>query len=299
MCSDKNKPMKILIIVNPMSGRGKAAKNISKLESLLKKKEVDYKMVLTSSPGDAKTIASERRKDFDIVSVFGGDGTMNEVLNGLVGGNTPMSIIPIGTGNDFARSANLPMKMEPALDNILNGKPISYDIGLFNNERYFINVIGIGFDAFANIQSRKIKRLRGTMVYVVAVFKTLRQWTSVKMKIQMDNKEIEDLSYLTCIANGWSVGGGLSLAPDANLNDGFFDICHVSDISSAKIVRHFSRLMNGKINDFSEVSLHRSKKIKIASNDYLPMHLDGEIIEGENKEFDIEIIPNGFTLWHS
>ena len=299
MCSDKNKPMKILIIVNPMSGRGKAAKNISKLESLLKKKEVDYKMVQTSSPGDAKTIASERRKDFDIVSVFGGDGTMNEVLNGLVGGNTPMSIIPIGTGNDFARSANLPMKMEPALDSILNGKPISYDIGLFNNERYFINVIGIGFDAFANIQSRKIKRLRGTMVYVVAVFKTLRQWTSVKMKIQMDNKEIEELSYLTCIANGWSVGGGLSLAPDANLNDGFFDICHVSDIRSTKIVRHFSRLMNGKINDFSEVSLHRSKKIKITSNDYLPMHLDGEIIEGENKEFDIEIIPNGFTLWHS
>ncbi len=291
--------MKILIIVNPMSGRGKAAKNISKLESLLEKKEVDYKMVQTSSPGDAKTIASERRKDFDIVSVFGGDGTMNEVLNGLVGGNTPMSIIPIGTGNDFARSANLPMKMEPALDNILKGKPISYDIGLFNNERYFINVIGIGFDAFANIQSRKIKRLRGTMVYVVAVFKTLRQWTSVKMKIQMDDKEIEDLSYLTCIANGWSVGGGLSLAPDANLNDGFFDICHVSDISSIKIVRHFSRLMNGKINDFSEVSLHRSKKIKITSNDYLPMHLDGEIIEGENKEFDIEIIPNGFTLWHS
>ena len=185
--------MKILIIVNPMSGRGKAAKNISKLESLLKKKEVDYKMVQTSSPGDAKTIASERRKDFDIVSVFGGDGTMNEVLNGLVGGNTPMSIIPIGTGNDFARSANLPMKMEPALDNILNGKPISYDIGLFNNERYFINVIGIGFDAFANIQSRKIKRLRGTMVYVVAVFKTLRQWTSVKMKIQMDGKHAPKL----------------------------------------------------------------------------------------------------------
>ena len=299
MYSDKNKPMKILFIVNPVSGRGKAAKKISKLESLLKKKEVDYKMVKTSSPGDAKTIAFERRKNFDIVSVFGGDGTMNEVLNGLVGGNTPMSIIPIGTGNDFARSANLPMKMEVALDNILNGKPISYDIGLFNNERYFINVIGIGFDAFANIQSRKIKRLRGTMVYVVAVFKTLRQWTSVKMKIEMDDKEIEDLSYLTCIANGWSVGGGLSLAPDANLNDGFFDICHVSDISSGKIVRHFSRLMNGKINDFSEVSLHRSKKIKITSNDSLPMHLDGEIIEGENKEFDIEIIPNGFTLWHS
>ena len=137
------------------------------------------------------------------------------------------------------------------------------------------------------------------MVYVVAVFKTLRLWSSVKMRIEMDDIVINDLSYLTCIANGWSVGGGLSLAPDANLHDGFFDICHVSDIKAGKIIRHFTRLINGKINNFPEVSLSRSKKVRITSKQSLPMHLDGEIIEEDNKEFDVEIIPNGFTLWRS
>lgn len=291
--------MKILFIVNPTSGRGKAAKKIPKLETLLKAKKVDYELVKTTKSGHAKNIAFKRREGFDVVAVFGGDGTMNEVLNGLVGGNTPMAIVPIGTGNDFARSANLPMKMNEAIDGILNGKTVLCDIGFFNKERYFINVIGIGFDAFANIQSRKIKRIRGTMVYVVAVFKTLRLWSSVKMRIEMDDIVINDLSYLTCIANGWSVGGGLSLAPDANLHDGFFDICHVSDIKAGKIIRHFTRLINGKINNFPEVSLNRSKKVRITSNQSLPMHLDGEIIEGDNKEFDVEIIPNGFTLWRS
>ncbi|MBF88374.1 MAG: hypothetical protein CMG75_01735 [Candidatus Marinimicrobia bacterium] len=291
--------MKILFIVNPTSGRGKAAKKIPKLETLLKAKKVDYELVKTTKSGHAKNIAFKRRADFDVVAVFGGDGTMNEVLNGLVGGNTPMAIVPIGTGNDFARSANLPMKMNEAIDGILNGKTVLCDIGFFNKERYFINVIGIGFDAFANIQSRKIKRIRGTMVYVVAVFKTLRLWSSVKMRIEMDDIVINDLSYLTCIANGWSVGGGLSLAPDANLHDGFFDICHVSDIKAGKIIRHFTRLINGKINNFPEVSLSRSKKVRITSKQSLPMHLDGEIIEGDNKEFDVEIIPNGFTLWRS
>ena len=222
---------------------------------------------------------------------------MIEVLNGLVGGNTPMAVIPIGTGNDFVRSANLPMKLETSLENILNGKPRKIDLGLYNGERYFVNVVGIGFDAFANIQSRKIKKLKGTAVYVVAIFKTLRQWSSIPMKIALDDHTIDDHSYLTCIANGWSVGGGLSLAPDARLEDGFFDICHVSDISSMKIVWNFPKLMNGKINDMEEVTILRSRKVKVTSEEPLPMHLDGEIIEGENKVFEVEIIPGGFTIW--
>ncbi len=289
--------MRILFIVNPTAGRGTAAKKLPKLEKLLESKGVDHQLLQTTGPGDAQQFAQERRNDFDLVTVFGGDGTMNEVLNGLVGGSTPMAVMPIGTGNDFVRSARLPMKLEPALDNLLNGKPRICDLGVFNGERHFINVVGIGFDAYANMQSRKIKRLKGTAVYVVAVFKTLRQWSAVPMKIEMDDNEIDDHSYLTCIANGWSVGGGLSLAPDAHLQDGLFDVCHVADISSGKIVWNFPKLTNGKVNDLEEVTIRRSKKVRISSEEPLPMHMDGEIIDGENKVFEVEIIPDGFTIW--
>ena len=289
--------MRILFIVNPTAGRGAGAKKLQKLEKLLDVKGVDHELLQTTGPGDAKLFAKERRDDFDLVTVFGGDGTMNEVLNGLVDGNTPMAVMPIGTGNDFVRSAQLPIKLEPALDNILSGKRRTCDLGVFNGERHFINVIGIGFDAYANIESRKIKRLKGTAVYVAAVLKTLRQWSAVPMKIEMDDDLIDDHSYLTCIANGWSVGGGLSLAPDAHLRDGLFDVCHVADISSGKIVWNFPKLTNGKINDLQEVTIRQSRKVRVTSEEPLPMHIDGEIIDGENKVFEAEIIPNGFTIW--
>ena len=147
--------MKILFVMNPKAGRGATIKKLPRLEKLLQDKEMDYEIKWTEGPGDATIFTKNMRDDYDLVTVFGGDGTMNEVLNGLVGGNTPMAVIPIGTGNDFVRSANLPMKLEASLENILNGKPRKIDLGLYNEERYFVNVVGIGFDAFANIQSRK------------------------------------------------------------------------------------------------------------------------------------------------
>ena len=289
--------MRILFVINPQAGRGTTLKLLPQLEKLLLEKEVDHEIRWTKGPGDATHFTKEIKADYDLVTVIGGDGTMNEVLNGLVGGETPMAVIPIGTGNDFVRSAKLPMKLEAALDNILNGKPRMVDLGLYNSERYFVNVLGIGFDAYANIQSRKIKRLKGKIVYLVAIFKTLRHWSAVPMRIELDDQTIDDHSYLTCIANGWSVGGGLSLAPDAQLEDGFFDVCHVSDISSMKIVWNFPKLINGKINDLEEVTILRSKKVKVTSEEPLPMHLDGEIIEGNSKVFEVEMIPGGFTIW--
>ena len=289
--------MRILFVINPQAGRGTTLKLLPQLEKLLLEKEVDHEIRWTEGPGDATHFTKEIKADYDLVTVIGGDGTMNEVLNGLVGGETPMAVIPIGTGNDFVRSAKLPMKLEAALDNILNGKPRMVDLGLYNSERYFVNVLGIGFDAYANIQSRKIKRLKGKIVYLVAIFKTLRHWSAVPMRIELDDQTIDDHSYLTCIANGWSVGGGLSLAPDAQLEDGFFDVCHVSDISSMKIVWNFPKLINGKINDLEEVTILRSKKVKVTSEEPLPMHLDGEIIEGNSKVFEVEMIPGGFTIW--
>ncbi len=289
--------MRILFVINPQAGRGTTLKLLPQLEKLLLEKEVDHEIRWTEGPGDATHFTKEIKADYDLVTVIGGDGTMNEVLNGLVGGETPMAVIPIGTGNDFVRSAKLPMKLEAALDNILNGKPRMVDLGLYNSERYFVNVLGIGFDAYANIQSRKIKRLKGKIVYLAAIFKTLRHWSAVPMRIELDDQTIDDHSYLTCIANGWSVGGGLSLAPDAQLEDGFFDVCHVSDISSMKIVWNFPKLTNGKINDLEEVTILRSKKVKVTSEEPLPMHLDGEIIEGNSKVFEVEMIPGGFTIW--
>ena len=160
-------------------------------------------------------------------------------------------------------------------------------------------MVGIGFDGYVNIESKKIKFLRGKSVFIAAVLKTLNKWRAVPVKIIMDDKEFLSNSYLICIANGWSVGGGLSMTPNAKLDDGYFDICHLKEISPMKIIFNFPKLTNGRIEEIKEAKIYQSKKIIIKSEYSLPIHVDGEIIEGKNNFFEIELIKNSFYIWNS
>jgi len=191
----------------------------------------------------------------------------------------------------------IPLKLNDAINNIINGKRKTIDIGLINGQ-YFINVVGIGFDGFVNIESKKIKFLRGKPVFIAAVLKTLNKWRAVPIKIIMDDKEFISNSYLICIANGWSVGGGLSMTPNAKLDDGYFDICHLKEISPMKIIFNFPKLTNGKIEEIEEAKIYQTKKIIIKSEYSLPIHVDGEVIKGKNNFFEIELIKNSFEIWN-
>ena len=290
--------MKILFIINPTAGKGTAEKSSIHLKNILESKSIDYHIKYTKAVGDAKKICLNFHNKYDLIVVFGGDGTINEALNGLFGKNTPLGIIPNGTGNDFARSANIPLKINDAINNILTGKKRKIDIGLINNQ-YFINVVGIGFDGYVNIESKKIKILKGKPVFIAAVLKTLNKWRSVPVDISLDKQSFSSKSYLVCISNGWSVGGGLSMTPNAKLDDGFFDICHLKDISPFKIILNFPKLANGKIEEIDEVKIYKSKKITIKSDFSLPVHVDGEIVLGENKFFEIQNFKKSFNIWNS
>ena len=288
--------MRYLFVLNPFGGRGRALKLMDKLEPVLKERGVDYDICQTDAPEHATEITREKKSDYDVVVAFGGDGTMNEVVNGLIGSDTALGVIPLGTGNDFARSCRMPLKFDAAVENLLTGHPKKIDLGVFNGDKYFANVVGVGFDAYAGNESKKIQRLKGTAVYVYAVFKTLRHYDSIPMTIELDDHKIDELTYLISVGNGWSVGGGLQLTPDAVIDDSTFHICHISDISSMKVVGNFAKLFNGKIDDLDEVSLHTSRKVKISSEAPLPIHIDGEIPGREIREIEIEMIPQGLSI---
>ena len=165
--------------------------------------------------------------DYDFITAFGGDGTVNEVVNGLAGSETPLGVLPIGTGNDLARSCGIPLTPEKAVDALINGTPRKIDLGTFNG-RYFSNVVGIGFDGYSSKESRKITKLRGTLVYIWVVLKTLKKYSSIEMSIELDNDSIQGPTYLISVGNGWSVGGGMQLCPQAIIDDGEFNICHIN-----------------------------------------------------------------------
>jgi len=291
----------MLIVANPGGGRGRTKKLLPRAETLLKNSGIHYEVRWTEAPKHATTIALEERDNYDTIVAFGGDGTVHELINGLVDSNTRLGIIPIGTGNDFARSCGVSLTLEKAVETLIEGKTNKVDLGIVN-DLYFGNVVGVGFDAYVNRESLKIEKLKGTMVFIVAVFKTLGKYTSIPLKIELDDETIEESTYLVSIGNGWSVGAGLQLTPDALLDNGIFHICHIRDVSSLKVVMNFPKLMNGKINEVDEVTMYKSRHVKITSEEPLPIHIDGEIPENDITELDIQILPKRLSVigsWES
>ena len=198
--------MKTLIVMNPTAGRGKTAKILPKIEQMLTSAGVEFDVEWTKEPTHGTEITKEAVNDYDVITAFGGDGTVNEVVNGLAGSETSLGVLPIGTGNALARGCGIPLSPEKAVDTLINGTARKIDLGTFNG-KYFSNVVGIGFDGYSSKESRKITKLRGTLVYVWVVLKTLKKYSAIDMTIELDDHTIQGPTYLISVGNGWSVGG--------------------------------------------------------------------------------------------
>ncbi|MEE9464337.1 MAG: YegS/Rv2252/BmrU family lipid kinase, partial [Candidatus Neomarinimicrobiota bacterium] len=213
---------RILVITNPAAARGGATRVLNKVKQLTTEHDdcCSFDFVMTERPGHATELTREKASAYDLVAAFGGDGTINEVANGLAGGNTPMGVIPNGTGNDFARSAGIPRNPRAAIELLCKGIPEPIDLGVANG-RYFTNSVGIGFVGQANYESAQITRIKGSLVFILAVLKTMWSWKAAPMTVIVDGQTIvhpDDPTYLVGIGNGWSIGGGMKLNPDARLD---------------------------------------------------------------------------------
>lgn len=287
--------MRFLIIANPSGGKGRISRMLPRVDFLLRRHGADFRLRQTDGPRHATAIAREERDRFDAVVVLGGDGTINETVNGLVGSKTPLGVIPLGTANDFARSCGIPLSLEESIVTLLKGKPKRIDLGIVNG-RHFDNAVGVGFDARTSEATRSIRWLKGSLLYVWATLKTLKDYAAIPMRIELDDRVIEEETYLVCVGNGSSVGGGLQLTPGASMDDGLFHVCHVRDISPFKVVGNFIKLTNGTIEEVDEVTIHRSRRVKISSEVSLPLHMDGELPEHEISEVEVELIPKALFV---
>jgi len=279
------------VIVNPIAGRGRTIRHFSKLKSITDQTGHKFDYYITSRPYHATQIADKIYREYDAVIAYGGDGTANEVMNGLAGTPTPFGIIPKGSGNDFARSLNITDGFQKAVEAIVNYDLRLIDLGTIG-ERVFLNGVGIGFAGFANYRSRQIKLLRGSTAYLWAILTSLTLWKAIQVNLEIDDIVIKDGKiYLIAIGNGSSSGGGFKLTPRASIHDSIFDICQVADIPVWKILLNFGRLKNGTLEVVKEVTMHKGKKIKVSSNFPLPIHFDGELFEPNVKEVTVSIVP--------
>jgi len=181
-------------IVNPTASRGKGIFMGKWLEKECPKRKLDFDIQYTTQPGEATDIAAESINNFKSIVAVGGDGTLQEVVNGLMESDVNIGVIPVGTGNDFIRVVNIPNQPDQALNIVIEGYTRKIDVGKINN-RIFHNAVGIGFDAWAVHESLKIKKLRGHAVYLYAILKTILTYKAPVMELSYNDKIIIDCNW--------------------------------------------------------------------------------------------------------
>lgn len=275
------------IIVNPVAGKGESLKILPRVEDAFRSRALSYDIHQTSAPGEATWLA--REASGDIIVALGGDGTVNETANGVVGSGKILGVIPAGSGNDFIKAAKIPRKVNAALEVLFGARTSALDVGYVETSdgkgggtaRYFFNGVGVGFDAAVAARTAELRFLTGVPLYLAAVFKTLGKFTPPHFRMEFDGRKRESKNLLIAIGNGPCAGGGFFLTPDALPDDGWFDVCIVEAVSIPTILRLMPRVMRGKHQNADEVMFLRAKRISLNSETQFYVHADGEIVGRE------------------
>jgi diacylglycerol kinase (ATP) len=266
------------IIANPRAGHGRGARAIKELQSLLKAKGIEYELFQTQYSGHATALARNlAEKGEPRTVVFGGDGTISEVVNAAVNSEMELGLISVGTGNDLARSLGLPYNQpEKALEVILRGQPTRIDVG-WEQERCFISTLGLGFPAIIAQEANKMRYLKGPTAFFIATYKAIRHLQPIPVTIALDDVTLNGNCTSILIQNTPFCGGGLLMAPAAQINDGLFDVVVVNDIGKTDLMLNFPKIYSGRHLQHPKFSLYRSRSVKIDTPMNLSKMFDGDI----------------------
>jgi YegS/Rv2252/BmrU family lipid kinase len=295
---------KIMFIVNPVAGQGAGMLVLPEINRLSIENSMACDIVSTEHVGHAIDLAREAASiGYEIVVAVGGDGTSNEVLNGLMQAwcqayrSTKMGIIGIGRGNDFAYGFGIPSGVLPGFQVIQQGHCCPMDVGRitggdYPQGRYFGNGVGIGFDAVVGFEALKLSHLHGFMNYIVAALRTIFLFFNAPtVKIEYDDNTITQPSLMVSIMNGRRMGGGFMMAPEARTDDGMLDLCIAGQLSRIGILAMIPRFMKGTQATQPQIKTARAAKVSVTALDgNLPAHADGETICTAGKELRLEII---------
>lgn len=291
---------KARVILNPAANHGQTGKLIDKINKLLKP-HFEFELLITSYPRQGENFATKANGS-DLIIGIGGDGTINEIVNGMMtlDNPIPLAFLPTGSGNDLQRMLGISKNLETAIEQIANGKIILIDIIKANN-RYYANSLGIGFDAqvahLANQTKQKTKK-SGLLLYLQSLFKVLlKDYCSYKIKLKVDVEDWQELDVTLLAANsGQSYGGGFLITPQAQNDDGLIDLCYVDALPRYEVILRLPFVIFGRHTWMKPFHMFKAKKVWVKSADGkpIPAHLDGEILLA--KEFKIEVLPKKFPV---
>jgi diacylglycerol kinase (ATP) len=292
------------VILNPAAGHGNGARSLPAIQAALTHYQIPYDLIQTNAPGNATQLAQQAVEDeVEVIVSAGGDGTLNEVVNGLMACKQMsmklpvLGILGVGRGNDFAGSVGIPADVDAASHLLKEAPHRPIDIGrvmggIYPQGRYFISVTGIGFDAITTIEVSKLPRWGGFLSFVVAIFKTIFLYNKAPLaEICYDGITITQRSLLVSMMNGRRLGGGFFLAPTALQDDGLLDLCIGEQMSPFQIMRLIPHFTNGTHITQPGIKMAQARTVTITALDgTMPVQTDGEIIATEARRIEVAIL---------
>ncbi len=283
------------VIANPSAGFGRGRRCIRKLRR--RADEFKVEVMETTGPGHATELARNSiSSGVRRLAVMGGDGTISEVANAAAGSLSELAILSVGTGNDIARSLGLPFNdLEASLAVAQNGKAEEIDVGV-SGGRHFVSVLGVGFAAQVAAESNRLKWLKGHLSFAVAIYKALWKMQPVPLEIELDDRSLSVDCTSILILNTPFTGGGLKLAPDADMSDGLFDVVVIDAIGRLNLMGSLPRVYWGSHLSHPSFSLFRSSSVRIRSQEPAGKMFDGDV-RGETP-VQAQILPGALKVVH-
>ncbi|MFZ1730037.1 MAG: diacylglycerol kinase family protein [Bacteroidota bacterium] len=294
----------IHLILNPAAGKGRSGRQLKVVLNALQDAGYAVEEYVTARRMHAAEIAAALPDDGAPLCVAGGDGTLNEVINGLRPGSHTVGVLPLGTGNDFATLLGS-RSMKDTLEALLRDRSIAVDAAKADVvdedgkviTRHFINAIGIGFDAAVAMDVSRRSTGSGIIPYLIAVFRVLRFYTAVPSVTVFKNNELAASLFLACIGNGSTSGGGFRLTPKADISDGLLDLCHAKQMSTGRVLQVLPRALNGSHLSAPEVTYAQAAHFDVSLDFPLPVHVDGEILSDRARRIVVTCLPGAFSFY--
>ncbi|GAB6107502.1 diacylglycerol/lipid kinase family protein [Fusibacter bizertensis] len=266
---EHKKKRKLLFIINPVAGNGKTIEILPKIKTRFQLyiDEIEYKIVISKCEGDITILAKKHYDEGyrEFVAV-GGDGTLSELINAF---SFPMldvptiGIIPMGTGNDFIKNTTNLKNIEKIIDSIINNSKKLIDVGRVNDIN-FINICSFGIDGPIIEDTNKLKnKLPGQAAYLVSTLKAGLGFKASNVEVTTEDQSFSGKMMLIAVGNGKYFGGGMKVCPDAELDDGFLELCMVTNVSKIKFMKEISKIYSGRLNELKEVIYLKTKKVEI------------------------------------
>ena len=284
------------VVLNPSSGRERGPEHVELLTTKLKQRYDDVTIVVTSGDGDAERAATIAVADgCDALFVAGGDGTLNEAMNGLVtaGGLAEMvvGIVPFGTGNDFAAALGIPLETEPALEILLEGRERAVDLGEVNG-RVFVNTSGGGFIAEVSAAvTPQLKTIAGRLAYLIGGAQVLFEFEPVGASVTLSPGpvQVSRSLYAFAVCNSRLIAGGRLIAPNALIDDGMLDVCLIEAMSAIEFVALARKVADGEHVKDPRVLYYQAQSVRVELDRAVRVNTDGEVFE--DTRCDYRVLP--------